>query len=260
MFLTLRRTRHEAFGNIFALGLPKGEAPRFHRSTDCSKAAAIPWAGWFRILLWLCVLPALGGCASSSGIAARAIAFPAVAAAYIPLQKSTHFGIGVDEAAAMAIAPGIAVTCAHNANLVDPAAVIGMARDYDLLFFRTRRKPAQVFSRERIGMAVTAYGQGADGELRFAHGKVRTIRRCAGCTAPAYFIFAGNAGPGFSGGPVLDGQGALIGITFGYKDVAGERLIYAYDMARIGENLQGLLDTGDSHAAALRAPAASIPR
>ena len=34
----------------------------------------------------------------------------------------------------------------------------------------------------------------------------------------AYFIFAGNAGPGFSGGPVVDGAGRLIGITFGYKD------------------------------------------
>ena len=40
---------------------------------------------------------------------------------------------------------------------------------------------------------------------------------CAGCTAPAYFVFAGNAGPGFSGGPVLDGSGRLLGITFGYK-------------------------------------------
>ena len=44
------------------------------------------------------------------------------------------------------------------------------------------------------------------------------IDHAPGCTAPAYFTFAGNAGPGFSGGPVLDGSGRLIGITFGYKD------------------------------------------
>jgi hypothetical protein len=84
-----------------------------------------------------------------------------------------------------------------------------------------------------VGQGVTAYGQGGDGELRVAHGVVREIKQCAGCTAPAYFVFAGNAGPGFSGGPVLDGSGSLVGITFGYKDEGRQRLIYAYDMSRV---------------------------
>jgi hypothetical protein len=88
-----------------------------------------------------------------------------------------------------------------------------------------------------IGEAVTAYGQGADRELRVAHGTVREIKTCAGCAAPAYFIFAGNAGPGFSGGPVVDGAGRLVGITFGYKDVKSQRLMYAYDMTRVRAEL-----------------------
>jgi hypothetical protein len=87
---------------------------------------------------------------------------------------------------------------------------------------------------------VTAYGQGADAELRVAHGVVRRIEPCAGCVAPAYFTFAGNAGPGFSGGPVLDASGRLIGITFGYKDEGHERLIYAYDMARVRAEFSAL--------------------
>ena len=32
---------------------------------------------------------------------------------------------------------------------------------------------------------------------------------------------------------MLDPSGKLIGITFGYKDQGGQRLIYAYDVARV---------------------------
>ena len=54
-----------------------------------------------------------------------------------------------------------------------------------------------------------------------------------GYDASPYFIFTGDAAPGFSGGPVVDSDGRLIGITFGYKDEGKNRLIYAYDMARV---------------------------
>jgi hypothetical protein len=87
---------------------------------------------------------------------------------------------------------------------------------------------------------VTAYGQGTNRELRIAHGVVREIQQCPGCTAPAYFVFAGNAGPGFSGGPVLDSSGHLVGITFGYKDEGRQRLIYAYDMSRVQAEFSAL--------------------
>ena len=68
---------------------------------------------------------------------------------------------------------------------------------------------------------------------------VREISRSPGSAVADYFIFANdrrradNAGPGFSGGPVLDASGRLVGITFGYKDTGKQRLIYAYDMERV---------------------------
>ncbi len=140
----------------------------------------------------------------------------------------------------MVIAPGIAVTNAHNANLLEPKSVMGTRQDYDLLFFRTPQKAAPQSAAPIIGQGVTAYGQGGDSELRVAHGVVREIKQCAGCAAPAYFVFAGNAGPGFSGGPVLDGSGRLVGITFGYKDQGRQRLIYAYDMSRVWAEFSAL--------------------
>ena len=188
----------------------------------------------------LIFLPAIAGCTASSGAPATAIAQGDIAAAYLPLHGRVHLGLDSANGAAMVIAPGIAVTNAHNANLLDPKNVIGVRRDYDLLFFRTSRSAMPQTAEPVIGQGVTAYGQGSDGELRVAHGTVRQITSCAGCTAPAYFVFAGNAGPGFSGGPVLDGSGRLIGITFGYKDEGHQRLIYAYEMSRVRTELAAL--------------------
>ena len=182
----------------------------------------------------------VAGCATSSGAPATAIGQPDIAAAYLPLHARVHLGIDSADGAAMVIAPHIAVTNAHNANLLDPKSVIGVRQDYDLMFFRTAKSAEPQTAPVVMGESVVAYGQGSDGELRVAHGVVRRIEPCTGCTAPAYFTFAGNAGPGFSGGPVLDGSGRLIGITFGYKDEGHERLIYAYDMARVRAEFSAL--------------------
>jgi len=183
----------------------------------------------------LVLLPVLAGCTTSSGIPAADIPETDIAGAYIPLHRGNVLSHA--DGAAVAVAPGIAVTNGHNRNLVDPAAVIGEAKDYDLLFFRDDHTAATEASEPKVGEVVSAFGQGADGDLRLAHGVVKTIQLCAGCSAPAYFTFAGDAGPGFSGGQVLDGGGKLIGITFGYKDEGKLRLIYAYPMDRVRAEL-----------------------
>jgi hypothetical protein len=159
------------------------------------------------------------------------IAEPYIAAAYVPLHRGG--ALSHAEGAAMVIAPGVAVTNGHNRNLVAPETVIGEARDYDLLFFHIRQDVVQAAAEPQAGEAVIAYGQGRDGDLRLAHGVVRSVQDCSGCTVPAYFIFAGDAGPGFSGGPVLNPSGLLVGIIFGYKNEGAQRLIYAYPMSRV---------------------------
>lgn len=182
----------------------------------------------------------LAGCATSSGAPAAAISQPDIAAAYIPLHNGN--ALSHAEGAAVVIAPGIAVTNGHNQGLVPPDRVMGQARDYDLLFFRDTRTAQVATAEPELGSAVKAYGQGVDGDLRAAEGVVRSIETCSGCVVPAYFVFAGNAGPGFSGGPVLDRAGRLIGIIFGYKNEGHERLIYAYPIARVRAEFSALTE------------------
>jgi len=179
----------------------------------------------------------MGGCASSGAPAAR-IAQPQIAAAYLPLQDRI-LGLPNANGAAMVIAPGVAVTNDHNDNLVSPKTILGFGSASDLMFFRTTRNLTPPVAEPAIGKAVTAYGQGGSAELRVAHGVICSIAGVAGHADSPYFIFAGNAGPGFSGGPVLDGDGRLIGITFGFEDrPQNRRLIFAYDMKRVAAEFQ----------------------
>ncbi|MEJ1968877.1 MAG: serine protease [Rhizomicrobium sp.] len=185
---------------------------------------------------------AMAGCAVSSGERATTFLDPAIAGGYIPLEGVSHL-IMEGRGAAFVIAPGIAVTNAHNAGIIGDAPVVGTSRNYDLLFFRVSRAPAASTAEPRAGETVLAYGQGAHGELRVAQGVVRTLNapveaRCAACIVQGAFTFEGNAGPGFSGGPVVDANtGSLVGITFGYLDPDGHRLMYAYPMSRVRTEL-----------------------
>ena len=178
-------------------------------------------------------LLALAGCATASGVPAAAISQPDIAGGYLPLSGRTHLGLDKAAGAAMVFRPGIAVTNAHNANLVDPKSVIGTATLSDLMFFRTGKGAAPPTAIPVAGTAVTAYGQDVSGKLRLAHGVIRQIVMTPGYDSSPYFIFSGDAGPGFSGGPVVDASGKLVGITFGYRGEGRNRLIFAYDMARV---------------------------
>jgi hypothetical protein len=198
---------------------------------------------------------ALAACVpmSSSGERAGGFARPEIAAAYLPLEAQRYLVLQ-GHGAAMVIRPGIAVTNAHNAPLVAPETVIGVSPGYDLMFFRVSGGRPLAMAAPSLGERVTAYGQGSDGSLRVAEGTVRWLdapveARCPSCPVQHPFAFEGDAGAGFSGGPVLDAaSGALLGIVFGYNDEAGSgRLIYAYDMARVNAELAAV----EQHAGAL---------
>jgi S1-C subfamily serine protease len=174
--------------------------------------------------------------ASSFGDPADGFINNSVQAAFIPL-SGTAFVVLKAHGAAFVLAPGIAVTNAHNANMIDSGAVIGRSKQHDLLFFRTDRDAPLDAQAPQEGEHVVAYGEGENGELRVSHGVIRSTDapvkpHCDTCDVQKAFTFESNAGPGFSGGPVLDADdGHLVGITFGYlNDVSGDRLMYAYDM------------------------------
>jgi hypothetical protein len=178
----------------------------------------------------------------------------AVARAYLPLQGRVDL-LFEGEGAGVVIAPGIAATNAHNADLVDPGSVLGTSTNYDLLFFRADRGRALPYDAPRPGERVIAYGQGVDGELRQARGAIRytdapVLARCQTCSVQHAFAFEAEGGKGFSGGPVVDARtGRLLGIVFGFRggpdgemhgQLAGHRLMYAYDMERVFAELSAL--------------------
>ena len=222
---------------------------KFHFKKDLSSPATIAalrrWEGRGSrsVLISIALTLGLAGCATPSGVAVPAITEPAISAAYLPLSGRIHLGLDKAAGAAMVIAPGVAVTNAHNSNLLDDKLVIGKAGQSDLLFFRTPGTQPPATAIPTVGEAVNAYGQDLDGKLRLAHGVVSQIVMVPGFDSSPYFIFAGDAGPGFSGGPVVDPAGKLIGITFGYKDQGKKRLIYAYDMARVRAEFSRLQNT-----------------
>ena len=194
----------------------------------------------------------LAGC-SSAGEPAGGFLFPAIASAYLPLSGPKDFifeGVG----AGVVVAQGVAVTNAHNANLVDDASVIGASVDYDLLFFHSAAGSPPAVARPWAAEEVIAYGQGTDSSLRMARGRVTALdapvlARCPICGVQQAFTFEADAGKGFSGGPVVDAtDGKLVGIVFGYQDEkGGGRLMYAYDMNRVAAELTQVEKQAPSH-------------
>jgi len=178
----------------------------------------------------------LSGCGEGSfGTPAPGFDFPQVAQSYVPLH-SRDWILGTHDGASVVIAPGIAVTNAHNANMLDSASVIGKVDGYDLLYYRTDKTAILPTAVPVDGEEVVAYGQGTDGKLRVSRGIIRRFW-------PAAFGYVCDAGPGFSGGPVVDAKtGALLGITYGYKGDADakNRLMVAYKMAFVMDRLAAL--------------------
>jgi hypothetical protein len=167
-----------------------------------------------------------------------------LAYAYIPLKRPVLF-VSESDAGGVALGGGVAVTVAHADEMLDPKSVIGTSADYDLMFFRTDRGKAVLTSETpKLGQRVVSYAHYEDALYR-AEGVITQLdapvkARCNTCAVQYAFAFDGNAGPGYSGGPVLDaGSGKLIGILFGYVDKpGGGRTLYAYPMSRVWDELK----------------------
>lgn len=194
------------------------------------------------------LLPALAAC--SSGEPSRGFIDPRLMQAYMPLSMEGGLFTPGRWGAGIAVAPNIAVTNAHNENLLAPESILARS-DYDILFYRTDRAVPLPTAEPEVGEAVIAYGQGRDGDLREARGRVVAIEdfvmpRCPDCRVQRAFSFDGDAGPGFSGGPVVDaGTGSVVGLVFGYCDgntQCGKPRSFAFGIDTVLNEMHRLLD------------------
>jgi hypothetical protein len=191
----------------------------------------------FRLRAVLATVLVAGLTACASGTASDGFTDPALEAAFLFLPQGEG-GVG---GAGFVIAPGVAVTNRHNANLIAPEDVLGASELHDILFFRTERQMPVSIGTPRAGAEVIAYGDGG-GALREARGPIEllpvTVENCPTCPPGTGFGYRAGAGPGFSGGPVVDREtGTVLGLTFGFINAPLEsgkpRLMLAYDMALV---------------------------
>jgi len=191
----------------------------------------------------------LGLSACAEGSHSEAFVDPALGASYMNLKPTSRplNGLG---GAAIVVAPNIAATNAHNANLVADEDILARSSQYDPLFFRTALSQPVRTAQPQPGQKVVAYGHGGDEERREAQGPIEVLpvtpENCAACPPGTGFGYRASGGPGLSGGPVTDAlTGAVLGITFAYIESpleSGEpRLMLAYSMVQIRSEMERLL-------------------
>lgn len=139
--------------------------------------------------------------------------------------------LGADGSATQ-ISATTAVTAAHAAWLFGADKIAGR----DLARF-LHAGPAPMLRDPVLGEHVRTYGSSCGGELRMAEGKVvwlNAVYEYDGATVHG-FAFTGRIAQGFSGGPVIGDDGAVLGITPGWYNsgpildkAPGERVGFAY--------------------------------
>ncbi len=196
---------------------------------------------------------ALAGCSVfgdlSYGQPSAGLKTAALTGAYVPLD-TPHLLVFERWGAAVVVAPHVAATNAHNLNMVPSDALLAVSRDYDLIFFRTDREKLAPTAEARTGQAIIAYGQGNHQDLREASGTVLAVGVhvapiCPNCAEQLAITYDAEAGPGFSGGPLVDANsGAVVGLTFGFREgegVKAGRRMFAYPIDLVLAEMHRLL-------------------
>lgn len=179
------------------------------------------------------------------------------AAVYRPLHRGSCMLLTVEYASATVIGPGYAVTNAHADSALD-AFTKYIENDYaDAALFKIEGGETPAISDEiEVGEPVISYGTGCDGSTRIAHGIITDTDAalCYGhfptpspvCTKMGYgaqrgMLIKSDSGGGFSGGPVIDMKGRVIGLTEGIMN--GQT--FAYRITDVIAGFQPVLDHPD---------------
>lgn len=203
-----------------------------------------------RALFSIALTLALAGCVTLNGDTSNGFVNDDIARAFIRIDGARLL-IEPVTASAFVVAPGIAVTNAHVVPYLGTRSVIGVSRDYDLAFFRVDARVAPSWGSPSVGEEVVTYGYQRDSVLkasmRSAHGVIGqlaapVVALCGACPVQQAITFESNGGRGFSGGPVVDAaSGRVVGVTFGYDDATGHRLMYAYPIDLVRSELTRIL-------------------
>jgi hypothetical protein len=100
------------------------------------------------LLVALALIAGLAVGCTTTGMRSIAFITPELGESFIPLYMGTRIGSS-RFAAAVVVAPNIAVTNDHNLNLLSPDEVLARSPAYDLLFFRTERTHAALITSRR---------------------------------------------------------------------------------------------------------------
>lgn len=197
------------------VGVPSGMSPRLRR---CALAAAL-----------------IGGMLATAGLPRTVHAADPMRQAVRPLAHHATVYNGELVGSAFALAPGIAVTNGHVVEGLAPgsdvilvastgdtratARILAISPFMDLAVLSVPPgliAPVEAGnSRAGAGLAVSAAGVDASGQTlprRALRGEVLDPHIDVAAFGPGLVLRLPGVRPGFSGGPVLDGQGALVGM------------------------------------------------
>lgn len=206
---------------------------------------------------------ALGACSYGQPYLDQDVPLKPTADVYRSLKTGSCTLLAVTYASAMVIGPGYAVTNAHATAAVSVPYI--EVPQIDLALLKIDGGAAIQTDEVKDGEQVYSFGTGCMGETRIATGTVATTDaahcygddddfptanefcKSHGMGARRGFLVSSDSGPGFSGGPVINQAGKVVGITQGLMDWQGKEYTFAYRIEDVLATFQPIL-SGDQEA------------
>lgn len=201
---------------------------------------------------------ALGACSYGQPYIDQPVPLKPTADVFRPVVEGSCALLVTEYGSSTVIAPGYALTNAHVTGIVDTPYI---ASEYmDMAIFKIKGGKVAETATEHLGDATVQYGSGcwADTRVAFGHVAYEDVVNCWGdmpsdnpvCQGYGLgghrgFLVKSDGGSGFSGGPVLNADGKLIGVTEGTMMVDGEEFNFCYRIEDAIAGFQPIMDAPD---------------